>query len=102
MTAASGGGEAGAPAARRRGVWALRALSASALALAVLALLVPAAPARVALSYAAIGVVLAGPLVRLGIPALSWWRAPDRRFLVLAGLVALVLPIVAAVLTAGT
>lgn len=101
MTGGSGG-EAGTPAAPRRGVWALRALSGSALALAVLALVVPAAQVRVALSYGAIGMVLAGPLVRLGIPALSWGRAPDRRFLVLAAVVAIVLPIVAAVVTAGT
>jgi hypothetical protein len=87
--------------AERRGIWVLRGLSGLALALAVLALTVAAGGVRPALAYGAIGLVLAGPLVRLAVPARRWVRPPDRRFLVLAAVVAVVLPVVAAVVTAG-
>lgn len=86
--------------AERAGIWALRLLSALGAVLAVSALVVTDPAVRQALSYAAIGVVLAGPVVRLAIPARRWLRSPDRRFLVLGGLVAVVLP-VTAVLVAG-
>lgn len=88
--------------AERAGIWTLRVLSVLGVVLAVLALVVTAPSARRTLSYAAIGLVLAGPIVRLAIPARQWVRPPDRRFLVLASLVAVVLPIAAALVTSGS
>lgn len=90
------------PAAERAGIWALRALSVLGVALAVLALVVTAPTVRQALSYAAMGLVLAGPIVRLAVAARRWVRAPDRRFLVLAGLVGVVLPVTAVLVTSGS
>lgn len=87
--------------AERRGVWTLRGLAVLALALAVLALAISASTAGPVLSYAAMGVVLVGPLVRLGLAARSWLRSPDRRFLLLSVLVAVVLPVAAALVTSG-
>lgn len=87
--------------AERLGVRTLRALSGLALGLAVLALAMSASTAGPVLSYAAMGVVLIGPLARLGLAARGWLRSPDRRFLVLSVLVAVVLPVAAALVTAG-
>lgn len=80
----------------------LAALSVLGVASAVLALVITASAVRQALSYAAMGLVLAGPIVRLAVAARRWVRAPDRRFLVLAGLVAVVLPVTAALATSGS
>lgn len=88
-------------AGERAGIWVLRGLSVLGAMSAVLALILPDPAVRQPLSYAAIGLVVAGPIMRLAIPARGWLRRPDRRFLVLAGLVAVVLPVTAAVLTAG-
>lgn len=85
----------------RRGVWTLRGLAVLALVLAVLALAMSASTAGPVLSYAAMGVVLIGPLVRLGLAAGGWLRSPDRRFLALSILVAVVLPVAAALITSG-
>lgn len=92
---------AASSAAERAGIWVLRALSVCGVASAVLALVITAAAVRQTLSYAAMGLVLAGPIVRLAIAARRWVRAPDRRFLVLATLVAVVLPVTAALVTSG-
>lgn len=88
-------------AAERAGIWALRVLSVLGVLLAVLALAITDAAIRQMLSYTAMGLVLGGPILRLVIPARRWVRAPDRRFLVLAAFVAVVLPVTGALVASG-
>lgn len=88
-------------AAERAGIWGLRGFSVLGAVLAVLALVITDPAVRQTLSYTAIGLVLAGPVLRLAIPARRWVRAPDRRFLALAGFVAVVLPVTAVLVASG-
>lgn len=87
-------------AAERLSTRLLRALSASALTLAAVALAAPSAIGET-LGYVAVGLVLAGPVVRLAVPARRWLRPPDRPFLAIAVVVTVVLPLCAALVTSG-
>lgn len=82
--------------------WALllRGLTLAATVSALLALLLPGR-AGSALGWAAVGLVLAGPIVRVAMPARQWARPGDRRFLLAAVLVTIVLPVGAALLSRG-
>lgn len=58
----------------------LRVLATAAFLAALAALVAPGAVGR-GLGWTAIGLVMAGPVLRVVVPARRWTRAPDRRFL---------------------
>lgn len=82
----------------RHALLALAVLAAVAFLAAVAALTVPGAAGRL-MGWVAVGLVMAGPLLRVVVVARTWTRPPDRRFLAAVALLLLALG-TAAVLTA--
>ena len=60
-------------------IWALRVTKRVALVVALLATVTPGAAGRSA-GAAAVGLVVAAPLLRVGWLAYRWWRRDDRAF----------------------
>lgn len=64
-------------------IWALRVTIRVTLALAVVGTIVPGSAGEVA-SAAAIGLIIAAPLLRVAWLTYRWWRWGDRRFALVA------------------